>query len=366
MYRKRGLFLSLFVLTNSACATHSSLGESYHAKQKYDLSVYYYANPFYRDRKSEKKQKDLIRSITSSEMDLQKKFDDAWEAEDYISALKVAVRHEELLTWAYHQQIANFHPRTVQENIQKAKEKALQQVQKNVDLAADKSPEAEMVALREALGLDPNNEELATRYDRIRLSNQRRIRATTNCPSNVKAQCEQALSKLIANITVGAHEKFLITRKTDGDENVDLVLSMSIRESSSDWALEKSGNSQEDITLYNEFKEPLLDSKGKIQTQKVSVFWNIYNASSSSEVNIEVKMTSLWSDKEVLFQKSLSKSDIKIQHYYEYSGDYRALPFTVKQHDSNKEPPPEPNVLTRSIQNQILSSMTESILKKME
>ncbi len=352
----------------TACASSKSIGKKYTDNGRHELAVYYYAHNYAENKSNASAQKGLVNSINYSANNLLNEYEKAESDKDHLNALKIALRYEELMTWAYKTRVSSFDPNAGSDQVAQSWKKAMKQAIQLVDNAATKnqSTEIQVKALRQAMGLDPNNAELNARYLRMKKQLERTIRVSTKCNFELQAHCDRALQALVQRITEVNREKIKITYENSQTEDAHLVLQMNVDEREGAWNRVDHGLAEKDIEKLNAFKEPQLKKDGNKATQKVRAKYEVFKWVNSSTVSMNISIRNLRDKKEQIFGQKKRNNKKSNATYYTWRGDERALSSRVTGHGTNQNPPTHPADMSRALTIAMIDEFSKSIINKLE
>jgi len=362
--------LLVLVLLLSGCASHLSVGQRYLDTGKTELSTLYFARAYLLDPQSVEKKSKLQDAITLAVRNLDATYDQHLTDKNFRSAFGTAVRKEELLLWAENLQLEGFNSATAQTQVERARTAALRETLAAVDNKAleDGASDELLKSLRAALALAPDHTELNERYHQLRSRLTRHLHLDPYCSHSDPNICKEIIQRIGQQITAANRE--LITLVPKNSEKVDarLRIAVSIKEKDSSWRRLRTGNAQSKITKYDQFKKVIKNSQGKTQTRIVRASFSTFVRKTSAVVNLRVKVLDLKAGQAPLFSGTSQKTRESKAHFYQWSGDERALSGTlgVTSMGTDQTPPTPAVVLARQAWESAADEIASKIIAELE
>lgn len=320
------LLAALAVAATSGCASMQKVGDSYAAKGKDEIAVYYHAGAYQLDVENKEARGRLELSVKTAARKLKMKFDSATEGKRYREALGLATRREALFLYAQRLGLAGFAPESAGMDAQRVARSTAKAALAKLDAAADgKTSETERLRLaREALALDPDDPDLANRYEGMRQRMERKVAVRIQGPAAAREEAERLVGQLLGVLTSARRELFVVVPLELDQHDVLLDVVVGATTADTGWRQTRAGKAVGLVPVLNRFNEKVLNNKGKPVQKKVYARWQTMRRQTSARVSVRANITDLRSKKN-LYAKELVASPKSVKEFYTWNGDSRAM-----------------------------------------
>jgi len=353
------------------CPSMQSVGDKYAQGGKYELAVYYHAGAYKLDLKDQDARNRLVRTVKNADRALKMKYSTAKEGKRYREALGLATRREAVFLYAQRLGLAGFAPESAGRDAQKGAGSASKAALAKLDAAADgKTKETDKLRLaREALALNPDDPDLAERYEASRKRLERKIAVRIQGPAAAREEAERMVGQILGVLTSAQRELFVVVplQLQQHDILLDVVVGANL--SDSGWRQTRAGKAQGLVPVINRFNEKVMNNKGKPVMKKVFARWRQLRRRTAAKVTVRTSLLDLRS-KKTLYNKALVATPSSVQDYYTWDGDDRAMAargLTSVRRAGLSQVPPDPGwALVTSALPGLAKSHAKALLNKLE
>lgn len=347
------------------------VGDSYATKGKDELAIYYYAGAYRLDVEDKEARTRLETAVKTAARKLKMKYDASAEAKRYREALGLATRREAVYLYAQRAGLAGFAPEAAGQDAQKVSRLAAKAALAQLDAAADGkvTETAKLRLAREALALDPDDPDLATRYEDMRKRLERKVAVRIQGPAAAREEAERLVGRLLGVLTGATRELFVVVplELDQHDVLVDVVVAASVADSG--WRQTGAGQAVGMVDVLNRFNERVLNSKGKPKQQKVHARWRTMSRKSSANVSVQATINDLRA-KKTLYDRRLTATPSSVKKFYSWQGDERALNslllVAVRGHGVDQSPPEPGWALVTGALPGLAAGHAKALLDKLE
>jgi hypothetical protein len=350
----------------AGCGSALKTGNTYRDAGHHELAAYYYAAHLRANRNDPEAQATAVagieRALTAVGADLDTRFDKG----DFRGALAAAERKEELLALGRTLGLKELAAMSARPELDRTLPKARTQAVSALDAAetAHQADAALTSAVRVALALDPNNGELAGRYERLRQKLARIILPRLDCGGGAQQACDLFAASLLGVVSGQPREVTVLATPASKTRNAELVVRLEVVSARAPWKVREQGKVKDKVKRYDRFKDVIKNAKGEPVYDEVAADFTTYESSASVELRGRIELRDLGPSRAVLFARDVSQRQDDRRAYVTWTGDERALGKHAIGTDTT--PPAEPDVLMRQVVQQAAASVANELVSKLE
>ena len=362
----RGL-IAAALLAALGCGGYASQARVYAANGKYELAALYWTAAHLEDPADEPTKEALEACNETASRALDHDIEVLREQKTYVPALGAALRKEELLRAAFALGVTRHDPDACGPTTRDVHALAGRDALARVDAleTSGASPQELLSALRVAQAYDPDNDELARRYDRTRQKLTRNISYDVDCGASLEAACHMAAARLVASV-LGAHSE-LVRLVPKGSPSVNATLHVTVGTTLADsgWKAGPAGKAEADVPRLNRFQEPETGRDGKALTTHVTATYKVFERKTTASLQVSATVTSAAADHAVLFRGDAGQTTNDARAYAEWQGDERALGH-IADVGTAQLPPLEPRALALQLAQTLGAQVAADILHQLD
>jgi len=361
---KAAVILALALV--AGCGSALKTGNTYRDAGRHELAAYYYASHLRANRNDAEARASAVsgleRALTAVGADLDARFDKG----DSKGALAAAERKEELLALGRTLGLKELAALSAKPELERTLPKARTQAVTALD-AAEAASQADAVitsAVRVALALDPNNGELAARYERLRQKLARIILPRLDCGGASRDACDLFAASLLGVVTGQPREVTVMATPASKTRNAELVVRLELVTTRAPWKVKEQGKAKDKVKRYDRFRDVVKNAKGEPVLDEVAADFTTYESSATVELRGRIELRDLGPSRAVLFARDVSQRQEDRRAYVTWTGDERALGKHAIGTDNT--PPADTEVLVRQVTQQAAASVANELVNKLE
>ncbi|MBI5508584.1 MAG: hypothetical protein HY903_07510 [Deltaproteobacteria bacterium] len=349
------------------CASATKTAALYHDASRHELGAYYDALALATDPKSADKRVAVQQGIEKALQVVGAEYDDRMQQNHGSAALAAATRKDELLNLALALDLKELAALSAKPELEKAYPKAAKESLAAVDDAAARGrPDTEITALlRVALAIDPDDAELAMRYDRARRALLKNVVVRAECDIQTALVCDTFAARLTALVTRENRELTEVATPASKTKNAELVIRLTTRREYQPFQVTNQGRVQSRVPRLDRFKEQVKSPSGEKQYDSVEASYVAYAAHSRAELVGSIEIRALTEAKTVLFARQIRETPEDRRTYVTWDGDERALA-DLSRLGTDQTPPINPEVLLNRAVDAAAGAAAHELVLKME
>ncbi len=358
-----------FVL--SGCPSMQSVGDKYAQSGKDEIATYYHAGAYKLDLEDKEARQRVIRTVKNAGRKLKMKYSAAVEGKRFREALGLATRREALFLYSQRLGLEEFAPESAGKDAKKVAVAASKAALAKLDDAAGgKTKETEKLRLaREALALNPDDADLAERYESTRKRLERKLALRIQGPAASREEAVRTANSILGALTATHRELFVVVPLESEQHDMLLDVVVSTKFSDTGWRQTRAGKTQTFVPVINRFNEKVLNSKGKPIQKKVFARWRSLKRTTSAEVIVRTSLVDL-RGKKTLYNKKLVASPSNTQEYFTWDGDDRAMAvlglISIRSKGLSQKPPEPAWEFVTTALPKLAASHAKALLNKLE
>ena len=360
--------LICFVAAAAGCIHPATSAERYQAGGSFTLAMEYQNIAF--EKEGREDASELIRNIELTRVRFKEKLDGLEKEKGFERAHALMIEWVEFERWIARLRVPGVVAKDLSQLLESWRLKASNSLVAQVDesISDEEALLMRLKLLRHAYALSPSDRELSQRYERLKGALSRDV--------NVVVQCSLTLAELCQEIRGLWLELFSRVRRelvhTVGEDtqryDTKLLIMVDSRGQEEPWQVVRADDYETNVKLFNQFREPLTDSDGNVQTKTVYARSKVEESWRKVSVRAELQWTDLRAKGEQPRSFRAERTHESRVQYLKWSGDPRALEQNgvLDRFETNRRDPVSSEILQRRGVTEIVAELFNTWVKEVD
>jgi len=351
---------ALLLLGLCSCASYASVAQTYADKGNYELAALYWRAAHLESPQDPALKSNWDACVQSGQKSLDHDLDAFTQQQDYVRALGVAWRRVSLTQHA-ETQVNRSIWLAQQQGLEK---QALAAAVRRVDSVETSggSPTDLLDALRVARAWNPDDGELARRYQRAQDRLALNVVITPHCND---AQCAAFVSSLANEILKANSELVRLVPAGSEIQNATLEVDVNTLFNDGPWVNTAGGKSNGQVERRNRFNEIEYDANQHPLMMPISADYRTFERTNRATMAANVVVHDVTPAQKVLFQTRPSQTETDTRRYVDWQGDERALG-PLMSLGTNQEPPADSRTLATRLVGELAKQVVQDMLHQLD
>jgi len=356
------------LLSVVSCVHPSTSAERYQAEGNFSLAMEYKALAYEMDGREDTSA--LIRGIELARVGFNEQLEGCDNDSAYERGHAIVTEWVEFERWIARLRIPGLPPQDLTKLSEMWRQRAGRELVEEADSSTDegRALQERLKLLRHALALNPSDQALSKRYERLKSALSRDVEVVFACEPSLGQICDELRAIWLELFSRVRHELVHMVSPKSPRFDTRITVSISSRETERPWYPSEELRHEAEVQLFNQYREPLKDADGENKTMTVRANSVVEESWRKVEVAGTLKWQDLRNADSLPREFSSRRRHQSLSRYLRWKGDVRALEPSqlLEQVGTNRRDPLALDVLQRRGVSEVVTELFGQWMKEAE